>query len=49
MGPHITAVNYEVMQFVNLCSFNPFCDEVVLASIEARVGGSSLVLKLHES
>ena len=49
MGPHITAINHEVMQLVNLCSFNPFFDEVVLTSIEAGVGGSSHVLKLHES
>ena len=34
MAPHITAVNHEVMQLVNLCSFNPCCDEVVLTSIE---------------
>ena len=34
MVSHITAVNHEVMQLFNLCSFNPCCDEVVLTSIE---------------
>ena len=49
MAPHITAVNHEVMQLVNLCSFNPCCDEVVLTSIEVGERVFSHILKSHES
>ena len=49
MTPHITAVNHEVMQLVNLCSFNLCCDEVVLTSIEVGEGVVSHVLKPYES
>ena len=49
MAPHITAVNHEVMQLVNLCSFNPCCDEVVLTSIEVEERVFSHILKSHES
>ena len=37
------------MQLVNLGSFNPSYDEVVLTSIEAGERVSSHVLKQHES
>ena len=49
MAPHITAVNHKVMQLVNLCSFKPSCDEVVLTSIEVRERVFSHILKSHES
>ena len=34
----MTPVNHEVMQLVNLYSFNPCCGEVVLTSIEVGEG-----------
>ena len=46
MGSHMTPVNHEVMQLVNLYSFNPCCGEVVLTSIEVGEGGLSHVSKL---
>ena len=49
MAPHKTAVNHEVMQSVNLCSFNPSCDEVVLTSIAVGERVFSHILKSHES
>ena len=49
MAPHITAVNHKVMQLVNLCSFKPCCDEVVLTSIEVGERVFSHILKSHES
>ena len=49
MGRHIAAVNHKVMELVNLCSFIPCCDEVVLTSIEVGERRFSHVLKLYQS